>query len=102
MPARAPGAVQPRARDRAVHDPQARARLDRVALRDGLRRARRAGALGQRVAEDPAAGWDAERLRGEILKLEADMSRTAAELRFEEAARLRDRLRELERLELAR
>jgi excinuclease ABC subunit B len=58
--------------------------------------------LGQRVAEDPAAAWDPERLRGEILKLQADMSRAAAELRFEEAARLRDRIRELERLELAR
>ncbi|HEX6886135.1 MAG TPA: excinuclease ABC subunit UvrB [Planctomycetota bacterium] len=48
------------------------------------------------------AGWDAERLRGEVARLRDDMLRAASELRFEEAARLRDRLRKLERLELAR
>jgi excinuclease ABC subunit B len=51
---------------------------------------------------DPAQEWPAERLRGEIAKLNDDMLLAANELRFEEAARLRDRLRELEALELAR
>ena len=46
--------------------------------------------------------WSPEKLRGEIAKLSADMRRAAGELRFEEAARMRDRLRELEQLELAR
>jgi excinuclease ABC subunit B len=55
-----------------------------------------------RVAEDPAAAWDPERLRGEIEKLRADMLRSAEELRFEEAAKLRDRLKQLESLELKR
>jgi excinuclease ABC subunit B len=55
-----------------------------------------------RVAEDPAEGWDAARLRGELAKLRADMHHAAEELRYEDAARLRDRVRELERLELAR
>ena len=55
-----------------------------------------------RVAEDPALSWDAGRLRGEILKLGEEMRRAAAELRFEDAATLRDRLAELEALELSR
>jgi excinuclease ABC subunit B len=55
-----------------------------------------------RVAEDPAASWDAARLRGELARLRADMHHAAEELRYEDAARLRDRVRELERLELAR
>jgi excinuclease ABC subunit B len=53
------------------------------------------------VAE-PAATWDDQKLRGEIARLRDDMHRAAAELRFEEAASLRDRLRRLEKLELAR
>ncbi len=57
---------------------------------------------GTRVSEDPAAAWDPERLRGELLKLHDDMSQAASALRFEDAARLRDRIRELERLELSR
>jgi len=59
------------------------------------------GAAG-RVAEDPAAGWQPERLRAEIEKTRADMLRAAGELFFEQAARLRDRLKELEQLELRR
>jgi excinuclease ABC subunit B len=55
-----------------------------------------------RVAEDPAAAWDPQQLRGEIEKLRADMLRSAEELRFEEAAKLRDRLKQLESLELKR
>ena len=57
---------------------------------------------GSRVAEDPAAHWGLDRLRGELAKLRDEMSHAAAELRFEDAAKLRDRLRELEALELAR
>ena len=51
---------------------------------------------------DPALDWEPKRLRGEIKKLEDEMRVAAGELRFEEAAKLRDRLRELEALELAR
>ncbi len=59
-------------------------------------------ALGSKVAEDPAFDWTPAELRGEIAKLGDDMNRAAAELNFEEAAKLRDRVRELERLELLR
>jgi excinuclease ABC subunit B len=52
--------------------------------------------------EDPAASWEPEKLRGEIERVRADMLRAAEELRFEEAAKGRDRLRELEKLELQR
>ena len=38
-------------------------------------------------------------MRGEIAKLREDMRHAAEELRFEEAAGMRDRLRELEELE---
>ena len=55
-----------------------------------------------KVAEDEAASWPIERLRGEIAKVRADMLLAAGELRFEEAAQLRDRLNELEAIELAR
>jgi excinuclease ABC subunit B len=53
-------------------------------------------------AEREESRWDDDRLRGEIARLRDDMLRAASELRFEEAARLRDKLRRLERLELAR
>ena len=59
-----------------------------------------AGADG--AAADPAASWSTEKLRGELAKLRADMLHAAEELRFEEAASLRDRVRELEALELSR
>ena len=52
--------------------------------------------------EDPALSWEPARLRGEIARLREDMFRAANELRFEEAAGLRDRLRQLEELELSR
>ena len=55
-----------------------------------------------KVAEDEALTWGTPRLRGEIQKLQADMTLAAGELRFEDAASLRDRLRELEALELSR
>jgi excinuclease ABC subunit B len=55
------------------------------------------------VAEAPEeATWAPERLRGEIARLRDDMLRAASELRFEEAARVRDRLKKLEALELVR
>ncbi len=59
-------------------------------------------ARGERVAEDPARRFSAEKLRGEILKLREDMLHAAEELRYEDAARARDRLKELEALELSR
>ncbi|MDZ4774537.1 MAG: excinuclease ABC subunit UvrB [Planctomycetota bacterium] len=51
--------------------------------------------------EDP---WTFEpaRLRGEIAKTKADMLQAAGELRFEDAAKLRDRLDELQGIELKR
>jgi len=55
-----------------------------------------------KVAEDPAREWKLPQLRAEIERLRADMLRAAGELAFEEAARARDRLRELEQLELER
>lgn len=51
---------------------------------------------------EEAETWSADRLRGEIERLRADMLMAANELRFEEAATLRDRLTRLEALELAR
>ena len=59
-------------------------------------------AAADKVAQDEALTWDLPRLRGEIEKLKADMALAAGELRFEDAAGLRDRLHELEALELSR
>ncbi len=56
----------------------------------------------EREAPAEEESWDADRLRGELARLRDDMLRAASELRFEEAARLRDRVRQLEKLELAR
>jgi excinuclease ABC subunit B len=57
---------------------------------------------GSKVAEDEAVTWPVDKLRGEIQRVRADMLLAANELRFEEAATLRDRLGQLEALELAR
>ena len=57
---------------------------------------------GAAVEPDPALTWEPERLRGEIEKLRADMLHAAGELRYEDAAKLRNRLKELEQLELSR
>ncbi len=58
---------------------------------------------GDEVDElDEAMTWEPKKLRAEIARLRDDMARAADELRFEEAATLRDRLRKLERVELAR
>jgi len=54
-----------------------------------------------RVAEE-ADDWDAARIRGEIQRLKADMQIAAGELRYEDAAGMRDRIRKLEELELRR
>jgi excinuclease ABC subunit B len=51
---------------------------------------------------DPAAAWDTGKLRGEIARLRDEMLHAASELRFEEAAKMRDRLKQLEKLELGR
>ena len=50
---------------------------------------------------EPEGGWTPAELRGEIAKAEDDMRLAAQELRFEDAAKLRDRLRELQEKELA-
>jgi excinuclease ABC subunit B len=57
------------------------------------------GARGDRVAEE-AESWDASRLAGEIARIRADMLQASEQLRYEDAAKLRDRLRALEALEL--
>ncbi len=57
---------------------------------------------GSKVAEAVEAKWSLSRLRGEVEKVRADMHMCAQELRFEDAASLRDRLKELEALELSR
>ena len=59
-------------------------------------------AEGDSEADDPAAEWSTGKLRGEIAKISDDMLRAAEELRFEEAAQLRDRLKQLQGLELSR
>ena len=52
--------------------------------------------------DDPALELSPAELAGEIARLRDEMRHAAEELRFEEAARLRDRVRTLEELELAR
>ena len=54
------------------------------------------------VSEDPAARWGDAQLRGELARLRDEMRTAATELRFEEAATMRDRVKELEELELLR
>jgi excinuclease ABC subunit B len=51
-------------------------------------------------SEDDARLWPREKLASEILKLRGEMYKASAELRFEDAAKARDRLKELELLEL--
>jgi excinuclease ABC subunit B len=57
---------------------------------------------GARAAADPARDWPIERLRGEIARVREDMLHAATQLRFEDAGKQRDRLKQLEALELAR
>jgi excinuclease ABC subunit B len=57
--------------------------------------------LQEDAESEMALPLEPEKLRGEIARLRDDMLRAASELRFEEAARLRDRLKQLERAELA-
>ena len=59
------------------------------------------GAVQDRDEDDPR-GWPTQRLRGEIERTRADMLLAAGELRFEEATGLRDRLKQLEEIELSR
>jgi len=51
---------------------------------------------------DDAWSWPADRLRGETSKARADMLAAATELRFEDAAKLRNRLQKLEEILLKR
>ncbi|MFT5288662.1 MAG: excinuclease ABC subunit B [Planctomycetota bacterium] len=59
-------------------------------------------ARGAGSKEDPAFGWNGARLRAEQAKLRDEMSHAAEELRFEDAAKMRDRLKQLQDLELTR
>lgn len=52
--------------------------------------------------EDDLGTWDGPRLAAETERVRGSMLEAAAELRFEEAARMRDRLKELEAAQLAR
>jgi excinuclease ABC subunit B len=61
-------------------------------------RGRKGQAAAARTLEEEAWHWSAERLRGEVERVRADMLHAAEELRFEDAAGLRDRLAQLERL----
>ncbi|MFT5198442.1 MAG: excinuclease ABC subunit B [Planctomycetota bacterium] len=61
-----------------------------------------AASMGGKAAESPEDSWSLSRLRGEIEKVRADMHMAAKELRFEDAASQRDRLKELETMELTR
>jgi excinuclease ABC subunit B len=51
---------------------------------------------------DEAWTWEPAKLRGEIAKARADMLQAATELRFEDAAKLRDRVEQLQSIELKR
>ena len=54
------------------------------------------------AAEDDPASWSSSRLRKELEKVRGEMLKAAGELRFEEAAQLRDKVKHFEELELAR
>jgi excinuclease UvrABC helicase subunit UvrB len=54
------------------------------------------------VAEDAPETWDTKRLRDELERARGEMFKAADELRFEEAAQLRDRVHRLETIELER
>ncbi len=58
--------------------------------------------LASLVAEPGPETWEPSKLRRELEKLRGEMYKAAAELRFEDAASLRDRVRTLESVELAR
>jgi excinuclease ABC subunit B len=62
----------------------------------GKRKAKGDAALSP---EDPS-NWGPDRIRAELEKLRGEMFQAATELRFEDAAKLRDRLKRLEELEL--
>jgi excinuclease ABC subunit B len=69
---------------------------------DGRKRGGKGGRRGTGTDLDEAWSWPAERLRGEVAKVRADMLHAATELRFEDAAGLRDRLQKLESVLLRR
>jgi len=60
------------------------------------------GDLARVRPEDDPRQWPLPRLRGEIARTRADMLLAANELRFEAAAKLRDTLTDLEKIELSR
>ncbi len=54
------------------------------------------------AAEDDPASWSPKKLRKELERVRGDMLKAAGELRFEEAAQLRDVVKRYEELELSR
>ncbi len=63
---------------------------------------KRGGQKGEGSVVEEAWSWPAEKLRGEVEKTRADMLHSAQELRFEDAAKLRNRLQKLEEILLKR
>jgi len=67
---------------------------------DGQGSKKKGGKKGDLVED--AWSWPADKLRGEVEKVRADMLHAAQELRFEEAAKSRNRLQKLEEILLKR
>jgi len=67
-------------------------------VREGERPRAPTPGLGRRAVEERAQGMHPDQVRDVIAALHEEMERAATELRFEEAAKLRDDIRALERL----
>ena len=93
-PARDPARLQPRARDHPGDGPEGDLRASPTSWR--WSRARRP-ARRRRAQRDGEAIQSPEELEKLIVELEEEMLAAAEDLRFEEAARIRDELKELRR-----
>ncbi len=93
-PPRDPARLQPRARDHPGDGPEGDLRAHRVPGDGVARGARAPPPRPARRGRDPAAPAELEKL---IVELEEEMLAAAEDLRFEEAARIRDELKELRR-----
>lgn len=74
------------------------ARLDDLVREGSSARRAPTPSLGRRAVEERVAGMDSSQVREVIASLHEEMERAATELRFEEAAKLRDDIRALERI----